>query len=243
MRQPRADSGRERRVLIILHQRDSSPGRLGRLLTARGFALDCRRPIFGDPLPVTLAGYAGVIIFGGPMSVNDEAAWLRREIGWIGVPLKERVPFLGICLGAQMLARHLGHSVRPHPNGVFEAGYHPIHPTEQGHRLCECPFPSYVYQWHREGCELPSGAILLARGQEFDTQAFLYGEAAYGLQFHPEVTFWVLCRWTFTTRERLNQAGAQPRRRHFEGWLRHDAAIARWSGAFLRRWIPGPGIA
>ena len=76
------------RVLIVLHNAHSTPGRLGRLLRAQGFELDCRRPCFDDPLPETLRGYAGAIVFGGPMSVNDEDAWLRREIDWIGVPLK-----------------------------------------------------------------------------------------------------------------------------------------------------------
>ncbi|MGA9486236.1 MAG: glutamine amidotransferase, partial [Methylocella sp.] len=84
-----------RRVLIILHQKHSTPGRLGRILRAQGCELDCRCPRFGDPLPKTLRDYAGVIVFGGPMSVNDEDAWLRREIDWIGVPLKEDTPFLG----------------------------------------------------------------------------------------------------------------------------------------------------
>jgi GMP synthase (glutamine-hydrolysing) len=227
----------KRRVLAILHQRDSTPGRLARLLHAQGFGLDCRRPIFGDPLPNTLNGYAGTIIFGGPMSVNDKDAWLRREIDWIAVPLKERVPFIGICLGAQMLARHLGHCVKPHSKGRVEIGYYPIHPTENGHRLCERPFPSHVYQWHREGFELPHRAILLARGQDFETQAFVYSDGAYGFQFHPEVTFPTMCRWALLTRERLTEPGARPR--HVEGWFRHDADVARWSGAFLRQWLSG----
>ncbi|HEV7911228.1 MAG TPA: glutamine amidotransferase, partial [Methylocella sp.] len=82
------------RVLIVLHQKHSTPGRLGRLLRAQGFELDCRRPCFDDPLPETLRNYAGAIVFGGPMSVNDEDTWVRREIDWIGVPLKEDTPFL-----------------------------------------------------------------------------------------------------------------------------------------------------
>ena len=229
---------------MILHQTDATPGRLGQLLRAQGFALDCRRPIFGHPLPETLSGYAGAIFFGGAMSVNNNDAWLQREIDWIAVPLKERVPFLGICLGAQMLARHLGQCVKPHPKGRVEIGYYPIRPTEQGHRLCECPFPGHVYQWHREGFELPHSATLLARGQDFETQAFLYDDRAYGFQFHPEVTFPTLCRWALLTRERLTEPGAHARHRHVEGWFRHDAAVARWSGAFLRRWLSRcpPGV-
>ncbi|QBR71571.1 glutamine amidotransferase [Beijerinckiaceae bacterium] len=227
------------RILIVLHQKHSTPGRFGRILRAEGLALDVRRPRFGDPLPATLKDHAGVIVFGGPMSVNDEQAWVRREIDWIGVPLKERKPFLGICLGAQMLARHLGHRVCPHPQGRVEIGYYPIDPTEHGHKLCACRFPSHVYQWHGEGFDLPRGATLLAKGREFEAQAFRYGEAAFGLQFHPEVTLPMMCRWTVLTTEGMSRLGAHPRHRHIEGWFRHDRAVGRWSSAFLRRWLSG----
>ena len=228
------------RVLIVLHQEHSTSGRLGRLLQTQGFQLDVRRPRFGDPLPETMKDYAGAIIFGGPMSANDEDDWLRREMDWIGVPLKEEKPFLGICLGAQMLARHLGHRVCPHPQGRVEVGYYPIHPTEHGHKMCECPFPEKVYQWHREGFDLPKGATLLAAGQDFESQAFRYGPKAFGFQFHPEVTLGVMCRWTTRgSSVRPSQPGAHPRHRHLQDWFLHDGAVARWSDAFLRAWIAG----
>jgi GMP synthase (glutamine-hydrolysing) len=94
-----------------------------------------------------------------------------------------------------------------------------------------------VYQWHREGFELPNGATLLAKGQDFEAQAFRYGPAAYGLQFHPEVTLAMMCRWSMTCPERMVSPGAHPRHRHLEGWFRHDGAVARWSSAFLRAWL------
>lgn len=231
------------RVLIILHQECSTPGRIGRLLRDAGLRLDIRRPRFGDPLPKTLTSHDGVIIFGGPMSANDDDDWIRREIDWIGVPLKEEKPFLGICLGAQMLARHLGHRVHPHPQGRVEVGYYPIDPTEHGHKLCDRRFPTRVYQWHREGFDLPNGATLLAKGHDFEAQAFRYGAAAYGFQFHPEVTLPMICRWSARAHERLDCPGARPLHRHLEGWLRHDRAIARWSGAFLPSWLAGGGAA
>ena len=103
--------------LIVLHQETSTPGRIGYALRQRGYALDVRRPRFGDPLPETMAGHAGAIIFGGPMSANDTVDFIRREIDWLRVPLKEQKPFLGICLGAQMLAHHLGSRVYRHPDG------------------------------------------------------------------------------------------------------------------------------
>jgi GMP synthase (glutamine-hydrolysing) len=226
-----------RKVAVILHQEHSTPGRLGRLLKLQGFELDIRRPRFGDPLPQTLAEHAGAIIFGGPMSANDEEDWLRREIDWIEVPLREEKPFLGICLGAQMLARHLGHRVYAHPEGKVEVGYYPIHPTPEGHAVCACPFPERVYQWHREGFDLPRDSVLLAGGQDFETQAFRYGRAAYGFQFHPEVTYAMMCRWTIRGTDRMQLPGAHPRHRHLEGWFRHDAAVARWSEAFMGSWL------
>ncbi|ACB96803.1 glutamine amidotransferase [Beijerinckia indica] len=225
------------KILVVLHQQHSTPGRIGRLLECQGYQLDLRRPRFGDPLPDTMRDYAAAIIFGGPMSANDEEDWLKREIDWIGVPLKENKPYLGICLGAQMLARHLGQTVCPHPQGKVEAGYYRIHPTEQGHELCDCRFPETVYQWHREGFCLPKGATLLAKGVDFEAQAFRYGERAYGLQFHPEVTISIMCRWLARSKMRLRQPNARPPHRHFQDWCLHDWRIARWSDAFLRTWI------
>jgi GMP synthase (glutamine-hydrolysing) len=227
------------RILIVLHQEHSTPGRLGRLLKVQGHELDIRRPRFGDPLPDTLAEHTGAIVFGGPMSANDEDDWLRLEMDWIGVPLKEEKPFLGICLGAQMLARHLGHRVYAHPQGRVEIGYYPINPTEHGHNICDCRFPEQVYQWHREGFELPDGATLLAAGRDFETQAFQFGPAAFGFQFHPEVTYAMMCRWTVRAAERMSLPGAHPRHSHLEGWFRHDSAVARWSDAFLQAWLGG----
>src|SRR6195256_6631722 len=70
-------------VLIVLHQETSSPGRVGNALRALGYSLDIRRPRFGDPLPETLGGHAGAVIFGGPMSANDPDDFVRQEIDWI----------------------------------------------------------------------------------------------------------------------------------------------------------------
>src|SRR5258705_2777139 len=123
-------------VLIVLHQETSTPGRVGNALRALGHRLDIRRPRFGDSLPETLDGHAGAVIFGGPMSANDCDDFVRREIDWIAVPLREQRPFLGICLGAQMLAKQLGARVAPHPEGRAQIGYYPICPTAAGRAIC-----------------------------------------------------------------------------------------------------------
>ena len=222
-------------ILIVLHQQSSTPGRVGYALGQRGLRLDVRRPRFGDPLPATLAEHAGAIIFGGPMSANDADDYVRREIDWIAVPLRERKPFLGICLGAQMLARHLGSPVYPHADGHAEIGYYPIRPTGLGRSVCD-PWPEQVYQWHREGFELPAGADLLAEGDSFPVQAFRIG-AAYALQFHPDVTHATICRWTTRGHDRTLMPGAKPRAAHFADRAVHDPAGRAWLEAFLNHWL------
>ena len=169
------------------------------------------------------------------MSVNDPDDYIRTEIEWIKVPLMENKPFLGICLGAQMLARHLGAKVGLHPEGKAEVGYYPIRITATGRSMME-PWPEVVYQWHREGFELPAGAELLAEGEIFKVQAFRHGRAAYGIQFHAEVTHAMMCRWTTQGHERLSLPGAKPRNQHFVDRPVYDLAIRSWLCDFLDCW-------
>ncbi len=222
-------------VLIVLHQEHSIPGRIGHALRTRGYALDVRRPRFGDALPAAMTGHAGVVVFGGPQSANDQEEFVRREIDWIAVPLAEKKPFLGICLGAQMLARQLGTRVAFHPEGHVEVGYYPIRPTDVGRGVC-ARWPDHVYQWHREGFDLPAGSELLAEGDAFPVQAFRHGPCAYGIQFHPEVTHAMMCRWTTRGHARMDAPGAKQRAAHFEDRAVHDFAIRNWLSDFLDHW-------
>lgn len=226
------------KILVLLHQEHSTPGRVGRLLRALGAELDIRRHSLDEALPAHLADHDGVIVFGGPMSANDDCAWICRQIGWLTTPLKEDKPFLGICLGAQMLTRALGARVFTYPDQRAEIGYTPIRPTATADRLCAAPFPRRVYQWHRDGFDLPSGAELLAEGGDaFPVQAYRYGGKAVALQFHPEVTYQMMCRWTVRGHERLSLPGAQPRESHLDGWRQFDAPVERWLTAFLPQWL------
>jgi GMP synthase (glutamine-hydrolysing) len=222
-------------VLVVLHQETSTPGRIGNALRALGHRLDIRRPRFGDELPRTLAGHAGAVIFGGPMSANDPDDFVRREIDWIAVPLAEQRPFLGICLGAQMLARQLGARVAPHPQGRAEIGYYPIRPTAAGIRICP-HWPDQVYHWHREGFELPSGTELLAEGGDFPVQAFRSANS-FGFQFHPDVTYAMMRRWTTRGAERLELSGARPCHQHFADRAQYDVVERAWLKRFLDGWL------
>ncbi|MEX0406002.1 glutamine amidotransferase [Aquibium sp. LZ166] len=222
---------RNPKILIVLHQELSSPGRVGHLLIEGGFDLDIRRPPLGDPLPDTLEHHAGAVVFGGPMSANDKDEFVRRETDWLAVPLKEDKPFLGICLGAQMLVNHLGGKVEGHQDGLVEIGWYPIRPTEAGEELLQ--WPEMVYQFHREGFSLPQGATLLAGAEAYPNQAFRYGANAWGIQFHAELTRAMMQRWVVRGAQRFTLPGAQQGRDHLGGRFIWDMHLKRWLIEFL----------
>lgn len=227
-------------ILIIVHQAHSTPGRVGQWLLHNGCTLDIRRPPIGDPLPSSLIGYAGVIVFGGPMSANDPDPWVAEEIACIERTLSADIPYLGICLGAQLLCRALGGSVTAHPDGEVEIGYYPISPTDSGIKVANSirtPWPDHVYHWHREGFDLPRGTRCLAAGKSFPHQAFSVGKTAFGIQFHPEVTYAMMCRWTTTSADKMDHPGARIPAEHLAGWYQHDRAVNLWLGAFLNHWL------
>jgi GMP synthase (glutamine-hydrolysing) len=219
------------KILVVLHQELSSPGRVGHLLLEGGFDLDIRRPPLGDPLPATLAHHAGAVVFGGPMSANDADEFVRRETDWLSVPLAEDKPFLGICLGAQMLVNHLGGKVEGHRDGLVEIGWYPIEPTQAGRALLQ--WPEMVYQFHREGFSLPAGATLLAGARTYPNQAFRYGANAWGIQFHAELTRAMMQRWVVRGAQRFALPGAQQGHDHLGGRFIWDMHLKRWLGDFL----------
>ncbi|HSM82320.1 MAG TPA: glutamine amidotransferase [Nodosilinea sp.] len=223
-------------VLVVVHQPTSNPGRVGEVLRALGFTLDLRCPALAQPLPTSLDRHSAVVVFGGPMSANDDHIdFIRRELHWLPTVLTADKPYLGICLGAQLLARTLGATVAPHPAGQREIGYYPILPAPGGPGLL--PGPLMVYQWHQEGFTLPTGSQLLATGGTFPHQAFRYGKRAYGLQFHPEITATMVNHWTTEGADQLTCPGAQGRPYHLSQHRLYGPAVERWLRQFLARWI------
>lgn len=227
-----------KKALLIVHQPDSDPGLIGQKLSEKGYALDIRCPSMQHDLPSTMADHAVAVMFGGPMSANDgdTLPFIRAELDWIPLVLESGKPFLGVCLGAQMLAKVLGAKIAPHPDGLREIGYFPIAPTAEG-QTCFGEQPLHVYHWHKEGFELPQDAVLLAEGEMFSNQAFRYGQTAYGVQFHPEITHVLIEKWTTKAAEQLYLPGAQPLEQHWKKHSRHADKVADWLGHFLDQWL------
>jgi GMP synthase (glutamine-hydrolysing) len=143
-----------------------------------------------------LAEAAGLILMGGPMSVNDNLSWLGDEMRAIRDAIDRGRPVLGICLGAQLIAKALG--ARVYRNPVREIGWAPVSWTEEA--AADPLFrgfsrPETVFHWHGETFDLPDGAERLAYSEACANQAFRIAGNVYGLQFHPEVTPAIIEAW------------------------------------------------
>ncbi|WP_412057228.1 glutamine amidotransferase [Bartonella sp. DGB2] len=229
---PRSRTGAK--IAVVLHQATSSPGRVGQLLQGAGFALDIYRPPLGQRLPEDLSPYSGVVVFGGPMSANDDhESYIRAELVWIERVLAAQKPFMGICLGAQLLARCSGGCVGRQADGEVEIGWYPLEVTKEGEGLL--PWPKMVYHFHNEGIyDLPKEAQILARSRTYPVQAFRYNGHAWGVQFHPELTRSMMQRLVVCGAHEFQGKGAQPGRTHLAGRFLYDHALRYWLEQALR---------
>lgn len=173
------------------------------------------------------------------MSANDDTRlpFIRAELDWIPQVLAAGKPLLGICLGAQLLARVLGARVQPHPERRVEVGYWPLEVLPQAEVSTPLAGLERVFQWHNEGFELPRTAQGLARSANFPNQAFVYGPWAYGLQFHPEITLPMLEFWNEAGAEMLSRSGAQPTAEQLRDYYRYQGGIHHWLDCFLAHWL------
>jgi GMP synthase (glutamine-hydrolysing) len=146
--------------------------------------------------PPDITRFAGLIFMGGPMCANDDLPYLRHELALIRQAAERSQPVLGVCLGAQLMAKALG--ARVYPNPVKEIGWFDVHRTPAGAEdplLSEFHSPEPVFQWHRDTFDLPGGATRLAYSDACINQAFRIGTHMYGLQFHLEVTPAMIADW------------------------------------------------
>jgi GMP synthase-like glutamine amidotransferase len=183
------------RVLIFRHVPFEGAGRLETALRDRQITFDYA-DLYQNGAPEPVPGDYGALVFmGGPMSVNDDLPYLRREKEYIRSAIARGIPVLGICLGAQLIASALGAAVRKNP--AKEIGWFDLHFTAAaaGDRLFDGLVQESVFHWHGEAFDLPEGAALLASSDLCRNQAFRIGPRVYGLQFHLEVTPEMIADW------------------------------------------------
>jgi GMP synthase (glutamine-hydrolysing) len=187
-----------KKVLVCQHVAYEILGTLNPLLRTAG--LRNRYVNFGrDPhAKPALDGYHALVVLGGPMNVDqaDQFAHLDTEVELVREAVEREIPVLGICLGAQIIAKALGAEVRK--NAEKEIGWYPVSPTPEGR---EDPLVSHfdaseqIFQWHGDTFDIPPGAVHLATSPSCENQAFRYRDNVYGLQFHLEVDEPMILRW------------------------------------------------
>lgn len=195
------------RFLVIVNDPVAPSGSIGEAIIANGDAYDIIMPneeyasfapLAYPGIPADPGDYAGLIILGGPMSANEDAVYPYLK------PLMELVrrfhdnerPVLGVCLGAQIIARVIGGGVSP--MGKLESGFVELTCTD-----ADADDPVFlaldtsftVFENHFEAISLPAGAVNLVTGGACEVQAFRYGAKTYGLQFHMEVTVDIVREW------------------------------------------------
>jgi GMP synthase (glutamine-hydrolysing) len=184
------------RIVSILHPGGGHSGLL-RDAAAAAHELVEWTPGAGEEMPAALGDFDAVAVFGGAMNVIDQDShpWLTGEIELLRDALERRMPVLGVCLGAQLLAAAAGAEV--HRVSDPEIGWHGV---ERLPAAADDPVASALpdrftaYQWHSYACRLPAGAVELARSPVCP-QAFALDGHAWGVQFHPEVTPDILEDW------------------------------------------------
>jgi GMP synthase (glutamine-hydrolysing) len=201
------------KVLSVVHSEQGRASVFGEVVRARGHQLEDWSPSLGPPRrPVD--DYGAVLVFGGSMHADQDKRhpWLRDETLLIQRLLNLRIPVLGVCLGAQLLAKAAHAPVGPAPEP--EIGWVPVELTPAAREdplFSRLPDRFSAFEWHYYTYGLPAGAVELARSPVC-TQAFRLGEAAWGIQFHAEVT-----------------------QQQVEGWIGRDGAEISGSREELKR--------
>ncbi len=180
-------------ILVVRHEPFEHLGRFAEILKQNNIPFYYKD--LGEPLE--LDGYHGVIVMGGPQSANDSLPGLVAELKLIEQAVVREVPVLGICLGAQLIAKALGARVYRNPEKeIGWAGVYFTAAAERDHVFGGIASPANLFHWHGETFDLPGGAEWLAYSDKCRHQAFRFGRNVYGVQFHPEITPEMIVDWS-----------------------------------------------
>jgi GMP synthase (glutamine-hydrolysing) len=198
------------KIWVVQHTACETLGTIADALEAEALAWQYVRVFEGKPIPAEIGDAGGLIVMGGPMGVYEQDRYphLKDELRLIESALKAEKPVLGVCLGSQLLAAVLGANVSKGPRR--EIGWYPIRLSETAPPdplWSGVPRDLTVLHWHGDVFDLPAGAVNLASSELTAHQAFRYGNSAYGLLFHLEMTEEIIAELAAVFADELREAG------------------------------------
>lgn len=230
-----------RSAVVIRHVAFEDLGSFAAVLHGRGYSAIYHEAGLHDIAAVDALAPDLMIVLGGPIGAyqDDSYPFLRQEMRLLEKRLAAGRPTLGICLGAQLMARALGAAVYPGPRK--EVGWAPLTLSEAGRASCLrflAPELTPVLHWHGDTFDLPTNAVRLASTDICRNQAFSYGPNALGLQFHPEMTAAAMERWFIGHAVEIAATGLSVNDLRADT-ARWAAAIERQGRACLEDWLTG----
>ena len=233
----------KREILIFRHFPTEGPGYFARFLDRQGIPHRTIKIDEGEPVPESIADIPGLVLMGGPMSVNDPLPWIPKGLRLIRQAVAADVPVLGHCLGGQLLGKALGGRVRA--NRAKEFGWLPVAAVDSALTstwLNGLPPHFEVFHWHGENFSIPTGATLILRSRYCRNQAFVIGKCL-GLQCHVEMTPELVRSWARAgageIARALPGAGVQRPAQMLISLPERAARLNRIADVLYTRWLQG----
>lgn len=196
-------------VIIFRHAEAEGPGFLADFLQANAIPIQLLKIDAGETLPSSITSYSGVVLMGGPMSVNDDLPWIAPLLDLIKEAVAHDIPVLGHCLGGQLISKALGASVTQNP--VKEIGWGELTVSQNASaQIWFGEMESFNgFHWHGETFGLPEGAVHLLASAHCQNQAYALGKHL-AFQCHIEMTAPMVERWCEIGAEEIAQAHTSP---------------------------------
>jgi len=228
-------------ILIFRHAPHEGPGYLAEYLDRRKLPHRLIRIDQNDPIPTSLDGIPGIVLMGGPMSVNDKLPWIPKVTRLIREAVEADRPVLGHCLGGQLISKALGGVITKNP--VKEIGWLPVTTVQSSSTpnwLRALPDEFDVLQWHGETFSLPDGATHLLRSRDCANQAFVLGNTI-GFQCHIEMTSAMVREWVDVGKDDLAPvcATVQNPQTILDSLDQRVATLQHLADVFYDQWIKG----
>ncbi|MFQ5442234.1 MAG: type 1 glutamine amidotransferase [Thermodesulfobacteriota bacterium] len=230
-----------KKILIIQHVESEGPGLIGTGILRAGFAMEYVRIYRGEKIPDNPAGFSAVIAMGGPMGVYeaDKHPFILDELRLLKEAFKKDIPVMGVCLGAQMMARAAG--ARVYKGGGTEIGFYKVGLTEEGTKdglLMGLPGEFTVFQWHGDTFDVPPRSVNLASSDLFAHQLIRVGRRSYGFQFHFEVTISMVKEFLEVNKAELEGAAdVPPPEEIVRAAGEHLSSVQRYGSTIIKRFL------